>query len=302
VQTALNHKNGFRIGSLTLSRPSALLFHILTREQLFAGLCLLAFVNGTVIRIRIEADETGWLSAIGNTFGISVLVWAALWLSLRLLLQVPPNSVRPRDWSAAALVSILSLVPVAALSWLGLTGLAFYIVLTAPDGSSQRRGGFILLALTVPMFWSREFFAAFSDYILDIEAMLVATAMNSARIGNMVQLAGGSGYLQIWPACSSFGGVSLGVLCWVTFSQVAGYSGSRLQGMGWCLATCACVVVINVARISLIGFFPQHYDLLHGPIGAGVAGGLALLASVTASAIGVRARRCQAVVRREVHV
>jgi exosortase/archaeosortase family protein len=94
--------------------------------------------------------------------------------------------------------------------------------------------------------------------------------------------------MQIYPACSSFANVSLAILCWVTFSQVTRYAGSRSQAVGWCLLACASVLLINVTRISLIGFFPHYYDLLHGPIGTSVAGWLTLAASVAICAIGVK--------------
>jgi hypothetical protein len=48
------------------------------------------------------------------------------------------------------------------------------------------------------------------------------------------------------------------------------------------------VIVINVTRIALIGLHREHFELLHGPVGAGVAGFLALAAIVGINLIRVR--------------
>jgi exosortase/archaeosortase family protein len=276
--------------SAASSRTMMVFSQALSREQFYAGLCALCFVNGVLLRILIAVQQEGWLSAATSTFGISVLVWAALWLGIRSLLQAAPTPIQRRDGLIAGAVIALTLIPIAALSWLAMAALACWLASRAADGSPVRRGAWILFALTVPMFWSRELFTILTDYILQIEAALIGTAMGTPYNGNMVQFADGSGYMEVWPACSSFANVSLAVLCWVMFSQVSGATAAR-QGALWCILACASVVAINVTRISLIGYFPQHYDLLHGPIGTNVVGWLTLAASVGICALGVRAAR-----------
>ena len=49
------------------------------------------------------------------------------------------------------------------MSWVAVTGLSLYILLFANDGPERRRGALILLALTVPMLWSRLFFQFFAQ-------------------------------------------------------------------------------------------------------------------------------------------
>src|SRR4051812_6408701 len=88
-------------GGATRPVAASRLARSLTREQLFAGLFLLAFVNGTLIRVLLLAGEDGWGSATANTFGISVLIWAALWLGTRFLLQAPQTPVQSKDTGAA---------------------------------------------------------------------------------------------------------------------------------------------------------------------------------------------------------
>jgi exosortase/archaeosortase family protein len=262
----------------------------LSREQLLAGLCLVVFANGALLRAYDAVDMAGyaygWTGAAMNTFGISVIVWAALWIGLGYILKAEQNPLRSADLLVGSAVLLLSIVPSAVPAWLGLTLLATYLVRTSEADTLQRRGAWILFALTIPMCWSRVMFAALSDSLLELEAILVGTAMGTTQVGNMVQFADGSGYMEIWPACSSFANVSLAILCWVTFCQVNGHR-ANWRTLGWCALACMAVVAINVFRISLIGFFPHHYDLLHGPIGYSTAGWLTLLVSVGVCALGV---------------
>jgi hypothetical protein len=115
----------------------------------------------------------------------------------------------------------------------------------------------------------------------------VGWLVGTPRSGNAIQLADGSGYLWIAPACSSLANVSLAILCWVTVSKGVGRSGS-LRDVGWVALACAAVVAINVTRISLIGFYPAYFDLLHGPVGATVASWLTLGITVTICLLAVR--------------
>lgn len=258
-----------------------------SRELAFAGLVLLCVVNGVTPRIVLAGEAQGWLNALQGTFGISVLIWAAAWLSLRYLLTAPQTPLRKGDLPIAVAAASLTLVPVASLSWVALAGISLWLIRTSPPRSDLHRGAWIGFALTVPAFWSKEVFGVLSQYILQIEAVLIGTAMGTPFEGNRVQFANGSGYMQILPACSSFANVSLAILSWMMFSQVSGYT-NRPRAMMWCGLACVAVLVINVTRISLIGFFPHHYDLLHGPIGETVAGWMTLLATVAICAVGVR--------------
>jgi exosortase/archaeosortase family protein len=154
-------------------------------------------------------------------------------------------------------------------------------------GAPARRAAFVILAVTVPMFWSRLVFAMLSDWILRADAILVSLIVGTERVGNTVGFADNSGFLFILPACSSLADVSLAVLGWALFTQALTRRPS-LKDVWWCLAACSAVIVINVTRIALIGLHPEHFELIHGAVGAGVAGFLALVAIVGINLIRVR--------------
>jgi len=257
------------------------------RGEFFAGLFILGFSNGIFERITWAIEKGTIANAILGTFGISVLVWVACFIAVSLLLRQPPEPVTRNDLILGAAVIVAGLVPSAKVSWIALTGLGLYGLRCFEAGAPARRAAFVILAVTVPMFWSRLVFAMLSDLILQADAILVSLIVGTDRIGNTVRFADNSGYLFILPSCSSLADVSLAVLGWALFTQALARRPS-LKDVWWCLATCAAVIVINVTRIALIGLHREHFELLHGPVGAGVAGFLALAAIVGINLIRVR--------------
>ena len=129
--------------------------------------------------------------------------------------------------------------------------------------------------------------SVFSEPILGADATLVSWAVGSQRDGNLVPFADGSGAMWIAPACSSFTNLSLAILAFVGAVNI---TSGRMSPTKLVLGALACtlVVLINVTRVSLVGYFPDQFELIHGPIGASFAGWLATLAIVAVSWFAVR--------------
>jgi exosortase/archaeosortase family protein len=257
------------------------------RGEFFAGLFILGFSNGIFERITRMIANIPIENAILDTFGISVLVWVACFIAVSLLLRQPPEPMTRNDLFLGVAVFVAVLVPSARVSWIALTGLGIYGLRCFEAGAPAHRAAFVILAVTVPMFWSRLVFAMLSDWILRADAILVSLIVGTERVGNTVGFADNSGFLFILPACSSLADVSLAVLGWALFTQALTRR-PTLKDVWWCLAACSAVIVINVTRIALIGLHPEHFELIHGAVGAGVAGFLALVAVVGINLIRVR--------------
>ncbi|MCB8818943.1 hypothetical protein [Microvirga rosea] len=272
---------------LTLANRSYVKKVPVSRGEMIVGLVVVGFVNGISEKIAAALHEGGTVVALLNTFNISAIVWVALVLSIRFVLRSPAQPLRRYDWWVATLAAIAFLMPSIQLSWLALSGLAIYVIMTSPDAKFLNRGAWILLALTVPMFWSKLLFALMSDTLLQGDAALVGWFLGTPRVGNAIEFADGSGYLWIAPGCSSLANVSLAILCWITVTKTIGYPASR-RDLFWVFAACLSVIGINVTRISLIGFYPQYFDILHGPIGATVASWLILGATLGICLLGTR--------------
>jgi hypothetical protein len=230
----------------------------LSRGHFFAALVAIGFANGISEKVARQAAE----------FGISVIVWGALVAALVLLARAGPDPIRRADVAVTAAAAGAFLLPIPDLSWLAIAGLAVHLFRST--NRPARRAAAIVLALTIPMFWARALMAAFGNLVLEVDATFVAWVVGTQRNGNVVPFADGSGSLWIAPGCSSFAGVSLAVLCTVTFVQMLDRRWSASVVL-WGLAACLAVVVVNTLRIGLIGLYPPGFDLFHGPVGANVA-------------------------------
>lgn len=253
---------------------------------MIAILAVISFLNGLVSRSLGAISDVGFLAALANTFEISVIVWLSLGLGVRLVWISPPSEMSRRDYWVFSGLLALTLVPIAELSWIALSGIAAYGVVNSARGTGLRRGAIILLAVSVPMFWSRVLFKALAEYVLTFDAALVGFVSGQGNAGNTVTYADQSGYIWIAQSCSSLNNVSLAILCWVTIIQL--YKRSfAMRDLIWLLAACLSVVVINVARLTLIVFFPEQFELIHGPIGGTIVAWMILISTVAICLRGV---------------
>ncbi|HET6374858.1 MAG TPA: hypothetical protein VFF88_02310 [Methylocella sp.] len=260
------------------------------RGEFFAGLFILGFANGIFEKIPSSIAQETFFGALSDTFGISILVWAASFLAVGLLLRLPDGPVTRSDALAGAAAAAAALLPSTYASFIALTGLGLYLRHTSAPGSPGRRAALVILALTVPLFWSRLVFALLSDPILEADAILVSALTGTARAGNTLAFAGGEGYLYIGPPCSSLANLSLAVLGWALFTQALARP-PALRDYLWCALSCAAVAGINVTRIALIALYPAHFEMLHTGAGASVAGFLTLAAIIGINWIRVRGER-----------
>jgi hypothetical protein len=258
----------------------------LPRGEFFAGLAALGCVSGLASRIVQSVNGNGWANALFDTFQISAIVWISCAAGVSLILRDRAVGVRSSELVMGAGFVFLVILPIGPLSWLALTLLSLYIIVST-NAASSRRGAFILLATTVPMLWSRLLFQFFANVILEIDAALVGLILGTHRAGDIIDFADGSGVLVILPGCSSLANVSLAILCWVTVSQLVDHKRSPYDLL-WCLISCALVSAVNVTRISLMGLSEWHYAIFHGPWGAAASNMIIFCLIVGVSVLGVR--------------
>lgn len=269
------------------ARCAASRAYAVDRGVLFGGVALIGIANALTERVVAAIRFEGLYHALMTTFGVSVLVWIGAGLGVALLLRDRATPATRRDWTVALVAAGAFLIPSSMVSWVALTGVAVYCFHIAAPRTAMRRGASIVLAIAAVRFWSHVAFALFGHYILQIDAMLVSRLVGVARVGNALQLPDGGSYLWIAPGCSSFTNVSLTVLCWVLFAQGRDRP-PRGRAWTWCLAAVAGVIAINAGRIALIVRHPDFFQLIHGPIGATVAGWLTVATMVGLCAFGTR--------------
>ena len=193
---------------------------------------------------------------------------------------------------AALAVAPISVVQVVLASGVVMIGVMADRMFGVRVGNRQWWGlaltalGLILLAITFPMFWSKLIFSLFSDLLLQADALLVSLVLGLPRAGNVITLSDGISHLWIAAPCSSLANVSLAVLGWTLFLHT--HHGRGAPGLRWGLLCCGLIVVLNVGRISLIGLYPGHYDLIHGAVGASLASWLMVAAVFGTLTYGAR--------------
>jgi hypothetical protein len=274
------------LNELISERITSQMARELPRGEFFAGLFALGCISGLTSRIIQSIDRLGWADAFFNTFEVSIIVWISCVAGIALILQDRTTGIRSSEFAIGAAFVVLVVLPIGPLSWLAVTALGLYLIIST-DVPSSRRGALIMVATCVPMLWSRLLFQFFADLILRIDASLVSWLLHTHRSGDIVDFADGSGVLVILPTCSSLANVSLAVLCWVTVSQSVDHKRSAYDLL-WCLMACISVVAVNVTRISFMGLSQWHYATFHSPSGAAVANMIILGLIVGFCVIGVR--------------
>ena len=245
----------------------------ISRNEFFAGLYIIGCANGLLGRALQSLTFEGWEGAV-SAIDINVVVLFACFAGISAVLQGGRDELRPFDIAIACFFLILVSLPVFPLSWVAVTGLGAYILLFANEDADRRRGAIILLAVTVPMLWSRLLFQLFGKIILDIDAHLVSSLLGTQRTGNVVGFSDGSGQMVVLPACSSLANMSLAFLCWVSISQWAKHRWSP-SDLLWSSLACGSVVAVQnsvtlPSRIWLTlatgiptDLFPREADSMH---------------------------------------
>jgi hypothetical protein len=262
----------------------AALRHSISRDEFFAGLYIVGCINGLGGNIISSLQGGDWTGGLQN---ISVIVLFACVVGVSCFLRSKDDEIISRDLGVALAFLVLIVVPVREVNWVAVTGLSFYILLFANDRAARKRGALILLAVTVPMIWSKLLFSFFSQIFLDFDATLAGWMLGTHRAGNTVGFLDGSGDLVILPACSSVANVSLAFLCWVSVSQWTGHKPSRLDVL-WCLLACCSVIALNVTRISIMGLNHWYFVTFHYGWGAMAFNAIILVCTVGITMLGVR--------------
>ena len=261
---------------------------VLSRDHFLAAVFTLACLNGLADSVVLWLRVMGLVDGLLSTFNISAIVLLACFAALALLVRsTDAGKVTAADIAVAVVVFAMTLVPMGKASWLAVTLLALYVVWTSERGSVRRRSAIILLAVTGPALWGPILLSALAQPMMRADAFLVSSLIGTYRYGNLVDFADGSGRFEIAPWCSSFHGISLAVLAVVATVQLIGREWMRRDYV-WGLCAVLAVIAVNVSRLALIGVYREHFDLIHGPVGHGIASALSFALIVAICLYGVR--------------
>jgi exosortase/archaeosortase family protein len=260
----------------------------LSRNHLFFWLILLVTLNAFAGIAIGTVAEHGLTYALFELFGISAIVWTAFAAALALLAADPDSGPPSKaDYAIAVPVLLVALSPVATASSIMLALLAAWMIATAPVGAAARKAGIVALAMTGSLIWGRLLLAVFSRPLLGADTWLVGRLTGAEQAGNTLAFLDRSGGIAVAPGCSSWQGMSLALLLWVTIGL---WFGVRLtpRWLGWCLAALAATVAINVLRIAAMIRFPAHLAEIHHGYGWHISMWATLIAMLSICVYGAR--------------
>jgi len=258
------------------------------RDELFVGLFIVACVNGLAGAAAEAVYWHGWAVALMTTFNVSAIVlFACCATPVVALSERNADAITGGDLAVAFVILGMALVPFGKVSWLALTALAPYIYWVSPPGSARRRAALIMFAVTVPMLWGMMFLMVVGRPILWIDAWIVGSLIGTQQAGTLVMFADGTGAIEIYPGCSSLHSISIAFLAWVTASQLVGRKPSPADIL-WCALAVLAVLGVNATRLSLIGLYREHFDIIHGSLGKTVSSWLSIGLILTVCWLGLR--------------
>jgi hypothetical protein len=249
------------------------------RNIYFAILIFACGANGLSTKLLdsfIYADvHVSWVVLLG----LILACWACL--------RAPDEILRRSDLVVGAVILPLLLWPERDPSWLALTILATYIILTRENSPSLRAGAFIALALAVQSLWARFIQAYLSGPLEQVDLGAVSLFLGNPSHGNQMNFSHGPGGIIVAWACTSFANASLAFLLWVAVTRTVRPVPVRSEWFS-ILGVFATVFVINTTRLVFMAQSLPMYQLVHGPVGAFWTNLLMLLSSLAWAAFGLR--------------
>lgn len=232
------------------------------RTMLFGLLIVVAAINGVEPRL-VSSMKAGLPVALLSLFGVSAVIWFALYALLKLALAADClDPVRRGDWLVMAGLLVASIFPIAIAASAAMVGAGLYLWLTTENGSPLRRVAIIVLALTGPLFWGPAVLALLGPEITRIETAVIASASGFRTMGNVFWAVDGQTRFVVAGACSSLANISLTLLFIATLTQLLDIPiNARLVPV--VVGGLAATIFVNCVRIASIGHFPQALDYLH---------------------------------------
>lgn len=268
------------------SAPVQRSYHEPSRAVVFACGGVLAALNGQAGYLFQRLHTSGLPAAAFELGGISVVIWFAMYATLKIGFEGAGEALRPWDLWILAAVILLTIAPVSIAASGALLFSAVYLLLTTRPRQLERRVALVLCALTGPLIWGPALIAIVPQALLDLDAQIVAFLIGTPVHGNVVGALGGGDEVVIGGPCSSVHNISLAVLLWTTAAALFKVR-INAQYMVVGVAMVALMFSLNIARVAAIGTFPQDYEFLHFGLGGALFAWAGLLGAGLLASLGV---------------
>jgi hypothetical protein len=240
----------------------------LSRRALLLGLYVLGMTNGA---IGYVIGQPSLAVTVASLATINLIVLLAVLAGLRLAGHVAPVGCHRADLAAGVLCALLILVPSGRISWAAVGLLALYSLVAHRDDRFAVAAASVFLALAFKQSFGTALMALLAEPLTIVDAVMVSGLLDLVRpdgivrVGNVITAP--DGYrLAIMLGCSSLHNLSIGLLCWVAITRSVRPAWRRADGRT-VVTIMVATVGLNVLRMTLMGFGPAAYDVVHGPIG-----------------------------------
>ena len=232
-----------------------------------SGVFLARYVANALRDIWLGGNDTAL--HLANLGIFQLLAWSAVFLLLRR--ADPGTRIANFDAGIIALISFTALAPDDNAAWIGLTALAFFLLVKMRHDPYVRAAAAVMLALATQLFWGRLLFELVAFRIEIIDANLAAGLLSFMKRAVLLDgnlLNAGGHLIVIYEACTSFHNISLALLCWVSVTKLARPDWQRAD-----LLTAASLIGVTVAMNSLRLFLmassaPDAFDYWHTGAGS----------------------------------
>jgi exosortase/archaeosortase family protein len=256
------------------------------RASLFACAGVLAAVNAQASQIIGALEYQSALTAFVNLAGISAVIWFAMYAALRIGFDARHERAWGSDGIVLSAVLLLSFLPISYAAKAALLVCALYPLIRSEKGSGTRRVAYVLLALTGPLIWGRILLLGLASPLLSLDAHVVGGLIGSPVDGNTVRFAGTPKRFLVGTGCSSVHNMSLAVVLWTTAAALFDVRVDRRYVLCGGVMV-ALMFALNIARLALIGLYPDKFEFLHDGAGADLFSWTGLIAVASVAAWGV---------------
>jgi len=251
------------------------------RHNLFALIFAIGLINAMIRPIRSDIAEFGFVDSMLGGFGISFIVWFAIFCVFDLLYRQRVEKITRNDSFATLFTLIMLMIPSAFISWIALSLFSFYGVIFAYKKPGMARNAcFIMLAIALRVPVSDIVLRLTADALLQFDAIATLFVLKfidptAIREGNIIIGPGGH-ELLIMTGCASFTNISLALLLWFTVlrTQIT-YWRHRLTL--YILPLVIMVMGVNIARLALMARSTDDYFFYHDGMGADIVNALVLV-------------------------
>ncbi len=246
----------------------------LSAQKVIALLLVCGSINGLIAEIGRSLQEQG-LNSVAGLFGVGFYFPAIIGIAFNIIWadkSQPDKKPSTPVIICACLFSAMVLVPSSLVSWLAV-GL-FAAIVFVKYSNDIKIGAGLFAALAVCAIWTNFGFKVFVTPLTNLDTILIQKIL--LFLGYIVErneniLTQMSGFsVIILSDCSTWKGLPLEIL---SFFAVCIFGGASIRSRRIWTATLIMIplmIILNLARLSLISLSPELHETVHGDVGRSI--------------------------------